>query len=196
MAHALDKRARGGRGAGRRSRDILFVLVGEGAEKERLVARARALGLGNVEFVGQQPKARGPALLRRLRPRPGRRCATRRSFAASCRRRSSSTWGWSGRSCSRSTATRGAWSRRRARASSCRPRTSPAWSRRSRGSRTSRSCAPRWAGAAGATSVEHHDRAGARAPLPRAAARGGAARGVIAAGGGCSDADRPPPANQ
>lgn len=40
---------------------IRFVFVGEGAEKERLQALAAEWQLGNVQFIGQQPKARVPA---------------------------------------------------------------------------------------------------------------------------------------
>ena len=38
-----------------------FLLVGEGAEKDRLEARARERGLSNVTFVGQQPRELIPA---------------------------------------------------------------------------------------------------------------------------------------
>ena len=43
--------------------DVRFVFAGEGAEKERLVARAGELGLPNVTLLPNQPKARMPALL-------------------------------------------------------------------------------------------------------------------------------------
>lgn len=43
--------------------EILYVLAGEGAEKEALVARAEKLGLTNVRFIPNQPKAVMPALL-------------------------------------------------------------------------------------------------------------------------------------
>lgn len=46
----------------RDERDIAFLLVGDGADRERLVTRARALGLGNVHFAGQLPKADMPAI--------------------------------------------------------------------------------------------------------------------------------------
>jgi glycosyltransferase involved in cell wall biosynthesis len=45
------------------SPDILYVLAGEGAEKQALVARAQALGLANVRFIPNQPKAVMPALV-------------------------------------------------------------------------------------------------------------------------------------
>lgn len=40
--------------------DLHFVFVGTGAERERLIAQARARGLRNVEFLPPQPKARMP----------------------------------------------------------------------------------------------------------------------------------------
>jgi glycosyltransferase involved in cell wall biosynthesis len=43
--------------------DVRFVLVGEGADKADLVERAERLGLPNVRFLPNQPKARMPALL-------------------------------------------------------------------------------------------------------------------------------------
>jgi glycosyltransferase involved in cell wall biosynthesis len=43
--------------------DVLYVLAGEGAEKDRLVAKAKAQGIENVKFVPNQPKAAMPALL-------------------------------------------------------------------------------------------------------------------------------------
>jgi glycosyltransferase involved in cell wall biosynthesis len=43
--------------------DILYVLVGEGGDKEALVAKAAAQGISNVRFLPNQPKASMPALL-------------------------------------------------------------------------------------------------------------------------------------
>lgn len=43
--------------------DWLFVLVGEGSEKDRLQARCRALALVNVQFLGGIPKCDLPVLL-------------------------------------------------------------------------------------------------------------------------------------
>jgi colanic acid biosynthesis glycosyl transferase WcaI len=39
----------------------MFLLIGEGAEKERIVELAAARGLTNVQFLGQQPRERIPA---------------------------------------------------------------------------------------------------------------------------------------
>ncbi len=41
-----------------------FLLVGEGAEKERIAAQARQRGLSNVTLLGQQPRERIPSLIR------------------------------------------------------------------------------------------------------------------------------------
>jgi colanic acid biosynthesis glycosyl transferase WcaI len=43
--------------------EIHVLLVGEGAERERLVARARAEGLTNVTLLGQQPREAIPGLV-------------------------------------------------------------------------------------------------------------------------------------
>ncbi|HET6583301.1 MAG TPA: glycosyltransferase family 4 protein [Nannocystaceae bacterium] len=43
--------------------DVVFAIIGEGAERSRLEALARDRGLTNVRFLCQQPRARIPALL-------------------------------------------------------------------------------------------------------------------------------------
>jgi glycosyltransferase involved in cell wall biosynthesis len=43
--------------------DVLFMLVGEGADRERVQALAKSGGLGNVCFVPQQPRERIPAYI-------------------------------------------------------------------------------------------------------------------------------------
>jgi len=43
--------------------ELHVLLVGEGAERERLVARARAQGLANVTLLGQQPREAIPGLV-------------------------------------------------------------------------------------------------------------------------------------
>lgn len=40
--------------------DVLFMLIGEGAERERLEGEARSRGLSNVRFVPQQPRSEVP----------------------------------------------------------------------------------------------------------------------------------------
>jgi colanic acid biosynthesis glycosyl transferase WcaI len=44
-----------------RAPEVLFLLVGEGAEKARIVSLAHSRGLTNVRFVGQQPREKIPA---------------------------------------------------------------------------------------------------------------------------------------
>lgn len=43
--------------------DVLFLLIGEGAEKAHIRALAQSRGLTNVEFLDQQPRERIPALI-------------------------------------------------------------------------------------------------------------------------------------
>lgn len=43
--------------------DVLFLLIGEGAEKERIRELARGQSLTNIRFMGQQPRERVPALI-------------------------------------------------------------------------------------------------------------------------------------
>lgn len=40
--------------------EIVFLMIGEGAEKERLAAMAKERGLTNMKFVGQQPREKVP----------------------------------------------------------------------------------------------------------------------------------------
>jgi glycosyltransferase involved in cell wall biosynthesis len=42
---------------------VLFLLVGEGAEKDRMVSSAHSRGLTNVRFVSQQPREKIPAFI-------------------------------------------------------------------------------------------------------------------------------------
>jgi glycosyltransferase involved in cell wall biosynthesis len=44
-------------------KDLVFLLVGDGVEKEGLVSRTRHLGLGNVLFLPMQPRERYPDVL-------------------------------------------------------------------------------------------------------------------------------------
>jgi len=46
-----------------RAPKILFLLVGEGAEKARIISLARSRGLSNVRFVDQQPREKIPAYI-------------------------------------------------------------------------------------------------------------------------------------
>jgi colanic acid biosynthesis glycosyl transferase WcaI len=42
---------------------IVFVMLGEGAEKEHIVAQARERGLSNLRFLDQQPREKIPAYI-------------------------------------------------------------------------------------------------------------------------------------
>lgn len=61
MAHRLDTVLEAAELLRERA-DIAFLLVGDGAERERLVAEVAARGLSNVVMLGQQPKAAMPAI--------------------------------------------------------------------------------------------------------------------------------------
>lgn len=43
--------------------NVLFLLVGEGAEKEKIKSQAQSRGLANVRFLDQQPREKIPALI-------------------------------------------------------------------------------------------------------------------------------------
>src|SRR5712692_1770754 len=43
--------------------EVLFLLVGEGAERERIISLARSRGLTNLRFVDQQPREKIPAYI-------------------------------------------------------------------------------------------------------------------------------------
>lgn len=43
--------------------DVLFLLIGEGAEKEKVKSLAQARGLSNVHFLDQQPREKIPAFI-------------------------------------------------------------------------------------------------------------------------------------
>jgi glycosyltransferase involved in cell wall biosynthesis len=47
----------------RERQDVTFLVIGEGAERELLLARSRELGLANVRYLGKQPRERVPAYL-------------------------------------------------------------------------------------------------------------------------------------
>jgi putative colanic acid biosynthesis glycosyltransferase WcaI len=63
MAHGLETLVEAAASLQDSASHILFVLVGEGAEKERIVALVRSRGLTNIRFVGQQPRERIPAYI-------------------------------------------------------------------------------------------------------------------------------------
>ncbi len=46
-----------------RAPDVFFLLVGEGADKERIIGEARSHGLKNIRFIDQQPRINVPAYI-------------------------------------------------------------------------------------------------------------------------------------
>ena len=64
LAHGLDVVLRAAAQLQRTLPEILFLFVGEGAEKERLVSQVQSEGLANVCFLPQQPRERVSALIR------------------------------------------------------------------------------------------------------------------------------------
>jgi len=63
MAHGLETILEAAAQLQQRSPEILFLLLGEGAEKERIAALARERGLNNVRFIDQQPRESIPAYI-------------------------------------------------------------------------------------------------------------------------------------
>jgi len=63
MAHGLETLLEAARLLQFRSPQVLFLLLGEGAEKQRLVNLTRSQGLTNVCFVDQQSRERIPAYI-------------------------------------------------------------------------------------------------------------------------------------
>jgi colanic acid biosynthesis glycosyl transferase WcaI len=63
MAHGLETLVDAARQLRRSVPDVLFLLVGEGADKERIMAMAKALGLDNLRFLDQQPRETIPAYI-------------------------------------------------------------------------------------------------------------------------------------
>jgi glycosyltransferase involved in cell wall biosynthesis len=65
MAHGLGTVLDAAALARKEAPHVLFLVVGEGAERKELEARAKAEGLDNVAFTGRVPRERVPELLRR-----------------------------------------------------------------------------------------------------------------------------------
>jgi colanic acid biosynthesis glycosyl transferase WcaI len=63
MAHGLETVLEAAAQLRRSNPEIVFLMVGEGAEKQRIVNRARELGLNNLQFVEQQPREKIPAYI-------------------------------------------------------------------------------------------------------------------------------------
>jgi colanic acid biosynthesis glycosyl transferase WcaI len=63
MAHGLETLLDAAAALQDRNREILFLLIGEGSEKEKIKAQAASRGLHNVRFLDQQPREKIPALI-------------------------------------------------------------------------------------------------------------------------------------
>jgi glycosyltransferase involved in cell wall biosynthesis len=63
MAHGLETLVQAATELQKTSPDVLFLMVGEGSDKERVINRARSQGLTNMRFVGQQPREKVPEFI-------------------------------------------------------------------------------------------------------------------------------------
>ncbi len=63
MAHGLETIIAAAAQLRETNPEIVFLVLGEGAEKERIVALARKRGLNNLQFVDQQPREKIPAYI-------------------------------------------------------------------------------------------------------------------------------------
>jgi colanic acid biosynthesis glycosyl transferase WcaI len=63
MAHGLESVIEGAVRMQHSSPKVLFLLLGEGAEKDRIQAMAKSRSLTNLRFVGQQPREKIPAYI-------------------------------------------------------------------------------------------------------------------------------------
>jgi colanic acid biosynthesis glycosyl transferase WcaI len=63
MAHGLETLLAAASSLQRSHPDVMFLLVGEGAEKERIKQLAQAQGLSNIRFLDQQPREKIPAII-------------------------------------------------------------------------------------------------------------------------------------
>jgi glycosyltransferase involved in cell wall biosynthesis len=63
MAHGLETLVEAATRLQHSAPQVLFLLVGEGAEKERIISLAHSRGLTNIRFVDQQPREKIPAYI-------------------------------------------------------------------------------------------------------------------------------------
>jgi len=63
MAHGLETLINAAIDLQAASPNVLFLLVGEGADRERITSLARSKGLTNIRFLGQQPRGKIPAII-------------------------------------------------------------------------------------------------------------------------------------
>ena len=63
MAHGLETLVQAAAELQRTAPDVLFLMVGEGSDKERIIDRARSQGLTNMRFIGQQAREKVPEFI-------------------------------------------------------------------------------------------------------------------------------------
>ena len=63
LAHGLDTLIAAAKSLQPTAPDVLFLLVGEGADRERILGLAKSNGLTNLRFVPQQPREKIPAYI-------------------------------------------------------------------------------------------------------------------------------------
>jgi len=63
MAHGLETLLKAAAALQQRSSNVLFLVVGEGAEKERVKSTAQSLALTNIQFLDQQPREKIPGII-------------------------------------------------------------------------------------------------------------------------------------
>jgi glycosyltransferase involved in cell wall biosynthesis len=63
MAHGLETILEAATKLQQRTPEIVFLMMGEGAEKDRIMALARHRDLNNVRFIDQQPREKVPAYI-------------------------------------------------------------------------------------------------------------------------------------
>ncbi len=63
MAHGLESVVQAATELQRTAPNVLFLMVGEGSDKERVINLARSQGLTNMRFVGQQPREKVPEFI-------------------------------------------------------------------------------------------------------------------------------------
>ena len=62
-AHGLDTLLDAAAQLQQQNPDVMFLLVGEGAEKQRIRSQAQSRGLNNIRFLDQQPREKIPAII-------------------------------------------------------------------------------------------------------------------------------------
>jgi glycosyltransferase involved in cell wall biosynthesis len=63
MAHGLETLVQAATELQKTAPDVLFLMVGEGSDKERVINLARSQGLSNMRFVDQQPREKIPEFI-------------------------------------------------------------------------------------------------------------------------------------